>query len=124
MPPDAPEELTEPQIIELTRALSQLQLSLREHLDASRKSSAPVQLDQTSVGRLSRMDAMQDQQMAAANRRQTQLRLDRVGAALKLAACDEYGYCRKCEEPIGYPRLRAQPETPFCLSCQGQRERR
>lgn len=124
MPQKPPEELTESQIHELTGTLRELQQSLKEHLEASRQSSAPVELDQTSVGRLSRMDAMQGQQMAAANRRQARLRLDRVAAALKAAARDEYGYCRQCEEPIGLARLRAQPETPFCLSCQGRRERR
>lgn len=124
MSPRPPEELTESQIGELTLSLRELQESLREHLDASRQSSAPVELDQTSVGRLSRMDAMQGQQMAAANRRQARLRLDRVAAALKAVERDEYGYCRACDEPIGHARLRAQPETPFCLACQGRRERR
>ncbi len=60
----------------------------------------------------------------AANRRGARLRLDRVGAALKSAEAGEYGYCRSCEDPIGYRRLRAQPEAPFCLACQGRRERR
>ena len=118
------EELTDAQVEELVEALGELERSLRQHLEASRASAAPVTLDQTSVGRLSRMDAMQGQQMAAANRRVARLRLDRAAAALKAAENDEYGYCRACEEPIGYPRLRAQPETPFCLACQGRRERR
>ncbi len=123
MPP-IPDELTEAQVDELTAALAELQGSLRQHLEASRDSAAPVKLDQTSVGRLSRMEAMQGQQMAAANRRGARLRLDRVGAALKSAEAGEYGYCRSCEDPIGYRRLRAQPEAPFCLACQGRRERR
>lgn len=118
------EELTEAQIAELEASLRALDGQLRDHLAASQESAAVVQLDQTSVGRLSRMDAMQAQQVAAAGRRQAQIRLDQVRAALKLLADGDYGACRLCEEPIGYRRLQARPESPLCVRCQGRRERR
>ncbi len=124
MPDDeSPEELTEDQVKLLVGSLHALREQLQEHLAASHKSAAPVQLDQSSVGRLSRMDAMQAQQLAAANKRRTQLRLDQIRAALKLVDDGEYGACRRCEEPIGYRRLQARPETPLCVACQGRRER-
>ncbi len=119
-----PEELTEEQIVELGRALQELDAQLRDHLAVSQESAAAVELDQTSVGRLSRMDAMQAQQVAAASRRQAQVRLDQVRAAVKLLSDGDYGLCRLCEEPIGYRRLQARPESPLCVTCQGRRERR
>ena len=123
-PSDTAEDLTGDQLASLHRSLLKLQEQLREYLAASRESAAPVQLDQSSVGRLTRMDAMQAQQLAAASKRQTELRLDQTRAALRLLADGDYGACRLCEEPIGYRRLQARPETPLCLTCQGRREQR
>jgi DnaK suppressor protein len=64
------------------------------------------------------MDAMQQQAMAKATRHKAQLRLAQCKSAVSAFDRDEYGLCRKCEEPIGYARLSAKPEAPFCLTCQ------
>jgi DnaK suppressor protein len=50
--------------------------------------------------------------------------LERIEAALRRHANDEYGCCVECEEEIGNARLKAQPEAPFCIDCQGKREAR
>ena len=115
--------LTPDQIRELESDLVVLREQLGELIAASEEGTRPVELDQSAVGRLSRMDAIQGQQIAKASRRNHQLRLEQVGQALRLIARDNYGYCRRCEEPIGYLRLKARPESPFCLRCQGARER-
>ena len=95
---------------------------LRKLSDSSKQSRAPVTLDQQSVGRLSRMDAMQQQAMTAANRQRNKVRLHLVDAALKMDP-DEYGICKKCDEDIGYARLKVRPESPFCVTCQNKNER-
>ena len=112
------EELSEAEAEALRVQLVKLVTELEASLRASAASANPVELDQSSVGRLSRMDAMQQQAMAKATRQKAQLRLTQCKAALSAFDRDEYGICRKCEEPIGYPRLSAKPEAPFCLSCQ------
>ncbi len=61
--------------------------------------------------------------MAKATEEKAKLRLAQVRVALAAHAEGEYGYCRRCEEPIGIRRLRSRPETPFCVECQGRRER-
>jgi len=119
-----PEELSSEQEAELRTDLIELQQNLVETLAAAQESSKPVELDQSSVGRLSRMDAMQVQAMAQANLRSHRLRLQQVEQSLRLLSEGEYGYCRRCEEPIGYRRLKARPESPFCLRCQGAIESR
>jgi DnaK suppressor protein len=98
----------------LVGLVAELEGSLRNSAGAA----APVVLDQSSVGRLSRMDAMQQQAMAKATRQKAQLRLTQCKVALSAFDRDEYGMCRMCEEPIGYARLSAKPEAPFCLECQ------
>jgi len=108
------------------KQLRQRLIALRSELEAmltnSEEGAKPVDLDQP-IGRLSRMDALQQQHMVQAGRQNARQRLQRVQAALALFERDEYGYCRLCEEPIGFARLSAQPEAPLCVECQGERER-
>ena len=89
------------------------------HHDAAR----PVQLDQSRVGRLSRMDALQAQEMAAATERRRQLELDRIDAALERITSGEYGFCARCGDGIGLERLASDPTTPLCISCARAGER-
>jgi DnaK suppressor protein len=117
------QELTESQLEELVADLKALQEDLRALLDATRDDAKPVDLD-LPIGRLSRMDAMQQQSMAKAGREANERRLSLVGAALAMVDEDDYGYCRDCDEPVGYARLKAKPETPFCVQCQSSREGR
>lgn len=76
-----------------------------------------VMLDQQSVGRLSRMDALQRQAMAQASRRRREAERQRIRAALGRIGSGEYGYCTDCGENIGPERLDADPATPRCLNC-------
>ena len=113
-------ELSEAEISQLQAQLQRLQADLQEQLSIGSSSSDVVTLDQSKVGRVSRMDAMQQQQMAVSTRNKTQLRLHKVKAALAAIDTGDYGYCRRCDEDIGFPRLQAQPETPLCIACQSQ----
>jgi DnaK suppressor protein len=79
--------------------------------------SDPVELDQSRVGRLSRMDALQSQAMAAEVERRRELELARIDSALERIEQGEYGYCVSCGEPIAPKRLELDPATPLCLSC-------
>jgi len=116
------DELTAEQIEELHADLIKLRTSLHEALKAGAEGAKPVDVDEP-IGRISRGDAMQQQQMARATKQKNQLRLQQCEIALKAADNEEYGYCKMCEEPIGYKRLKARPETPFCLACQNDREK-
>ena len=117
------EELTDEQQAELRQDLQALQRDLRRTMADEQGRSDTVRLDQP-IGRLSRMDAMQQQEMAKAERRRAEMRLDRVAVALERIADDEYGWCSDCEEPIGYRRLKARPDSFFCLVCSTRREQR
>ena len=116
------DELTAAQIAQLEAALRSAREELERHLEGSAEGAQVVSLDQP-IGRLSRMDAIQQQKMAEASRRQQVLRLGQISQALGAIERGEYGYCRSCDEPIGMRRLTARPESPFCLRCQGGRER-
>ena len=114
-------ELTPEQREELYRDLVADRLRLEENLQLTKEGSKPVQLG-TPIGRLSRMDAMQQQEMTKAGRSTSERRLHQIRASIDAYGKDRYGFCRSCDEPIGYPRLKARPEAPLCLSCQDGRE--
>jgi len=83
----------------------------------ARDSRAPVALDQQSVGRLSRMDAMQQQAMHIANDARRQQRHMALLAALKRMDAGDYGYCHQCDEMIGAGRLAIDPAVKLCVHC-------
>lgn len=120
---EVPDELTPPQVQELAEELQALREELVGYLEASGDRTATVELDQP-IGRLSRMDALQQQAMAREQRRRVELRLAQVKQALGRVDDQEYGFCQRCEEPVGYPRLKARPESGFCLACRSEIERR
>ncbi|MDP6377491.1 MAG: TraR/DksA C4-type zinc finger protein [Pseudomonadales bacterium] len=80
-----------------------------------------VKLDQTRVGRLSRMDAIQAQAMAQATtaRRLSQLR--NIAQALQRIDKGQYGYCETCGEEIDPRRLEIDPTTQCCITCASSR---
>lgn len=91
-------------------------------LTAASANAGTVMLDQTSVGRLSRMDAMQQQAMASGQHTLLQRRKAQLQAAMKRLENGRFGACCECGGDIALPRLEADPGTPFCAVCQSARE--
>lgn len=102
---------------ELRLKLEQLKAELEHQEAISQADRDPVELDQTSVGRLSRIDAMQVQAMAMANQQRRRTELDRVKAALRRIDSDDFGYCVACGEEIAEGRLKHNPAATTCIRC-------
>jgi len=102
-------------IIEQIQALESLQAEAESGCDT-------VTLDQSCVGRLSRMDAMQSQAMnvAAQQRREQQSRSLKL--ALERLEADDYGYCEMCDEAISEGRLMIDLAARFCIHCAAGQE--
>ena len=89
-----------------------------ERLDAENAAwSAPVELDQQSVGRVSRIDAMQMQAMSQAVQRRRAARRVAIQQALKRMEEGEYGDCKDCGDPIAARRLDVDPTFAACVRC-------
>ena len=84
---------------------------------ATAGSRAPVALDQQSVGRLSRMDAMQRQAMDQALDTRRRRDLTRIEAAERRLRDGEYGWCEECGESIPDGRLAIDPMAERCVGC-------
>lgn len=101
-------------------------LALRDELESiaatGEESAAVVELDQSKVGRLSRMDAMQAQAMARASGRRRDETLRRIAAALHRIDNDEYGLCLGCGEAINPKRLDFDPAVTHCIDCASKSE--
>ncbi len=116
------EPLSKEQVAELGARLRKQRDSLQQQLAESGDQAQPVTLDQQSIGRVSRVDAIQQQQVAVAGREQLSMTLRQVMTALARVESGDFGYCTRCDEPIGFQRLNARPQAPLCLRCQAASE--
>jgi len=92
-------------------------VEIQRQEEAYKETGSTVVLDQTRVGRVSRMDAMQSQQMALESARRRKQKIQMIEGALKRIESDEYGYCFVCAETIALPRLNADPTVTRCVNC-------
>lgn len=103
----------------LRKSLVNRQVELQEITQTSSATRKPVELDQSMQGRLSRMDALQQREMALETQRRREIELSRIVAALKRMDDDDYGYCVSCDEDIAPGRLKSDPSEPLCVECAG-----
>lgn len=85
--------------------------------DISKDARDIVSLDQQSVGRLSRMDAMQGQAMAQEAQRRRDLELKRIEQAVQRLEDGDFGYCIECDAEIPLKRLEIDPAATHCVKC-------
>ena len=99
------------------RQMEKMRSDLDDLESTYKASSATVILDQTSVGRLSRMDAMQGQQMALESERRRKEKLLQIKSALNRIEIGTFGYCLGCEKEIAIGRLTIDPTVTRCVDC-------
>ena len=105
------------QLDSFKKTLLALREELRELSDINSEAGETVTLDQAKVGRLSRMDAMQAQQIAKEAARRRVIQLQKIDAALRRLDAGEYGYCLACGEDIEIGRLQFDPASTRCVGC-------
>ena len=98
------------------KELNVLRKEITDYLKKSEDSAAVVEPDK-GLGRLSRMEAMQNQQMVLELRRRKKRQLLEVGNALKRIEQGNFGKCMFCGKEISHERLEAFPEVQTCMSC-------
>ena len=111
------------QEIERFRAnLERMRETVRADEASGQTAAKPVMLGQASVGRLSRMDAIQGQSMAIETQRRREIVARDIDLALARIAAGDYGVCRPCTEDIDPRRLEVDPTVSLCIACASARE--
>jgi DnaK suppressor protein len=116
------EPLKPSQLEQLHSLLTGKRRELEAQMNSGDGAAKPVELDQQSVGRVSRIDAIAQQQMALANRQQAGALRHSIELALRRIDDGSYGHCLQCGEAIAGARLQAQPWATLCIDCQSARE--
>lgn len=114
--------LDEAALASFKRHLLELQQELTSLEKTGADAAQTVELDQTRVGRLSRMDALQGQAMSREMGRRRQIELQKIAAALRRLEKGEFGYCVRCEEAIALQRLEHDPGASLCIRCASESE--
>jgi DnaK suppressor protein len=109
--------LNDQDLQQFKEALLNLRSDLLAVESSGQEAAQPVVLDQTTIGRVSRMDALQDQAMAKASQERRHIQLQRIEAALRRIENGEYGWCLRCGEMIATKRLDFDPTAPLCIDC-------
>ena len=112
------------QLSQYESRLRQMRETIASLETTRRANSTVVELDQTRAGRLSRMDALQQQAMANAGRERAATELRRIDGALARIRNGTFGECVECVESISTARLEAHPAIALCLACAQSREQR
>jgi len=99
------------------KLLQDLKVELETLNSSASEGRDAVELDQSRVGRLSRMDALQGQAMNNAIAARRQNKLLAIESALARLQEDEFGYCIKCGDQIALKRLELDPTVALCLNC-------
>jgi DnaK suppressor protein len=102
--------------------LLSLRARLLEAQETGDEAEQTVELDQTRVGRLSRMDAMQAQAMSIETGRRRKEKLRQIEAALNRIESDDFGWCDDCGNEIAPQRLEIDPTVKLCIKCASARE--
>lgn len=109
--------LSDSQVAELREELDRQLTRLERSMIVTEEAARPVQLDQTAVGRLSRMDEMQNQALTKNLHEREQIKAAMLTQALERLDAGTYGACLDCAGPIPFERLMVFPETPSCGHC-------
>lgn len=90
-------------------------LSRRKVL-AYKEMAAPVK-PENAIGRVSRMDAINNKSVAESALREEEEKLRGLEYMLKNIDKDDFGSCSLCGQQIPIPRLLLMPHSPYCVHC-------
>lgn len=78
--------------------------------------TAPIAPD-VSIGRISRMDAINNKSVTEAVLKQAEEKLQKLQNALSRVDNPEFGICVRCKNSIPIGRILIRPESTRCVNC-------
>ncbi len=108
--------MTPAQKVQLKQIIQERIGELEASLAQENEEAKPVEPD-VAIGRLSRLDSMQGQQMALELQRRQNAELLRLRDAINRVETPAYGICPLCRQEIAFARLEAMPDATLCVAC-------
>ena len=108
--------MTKKQKAKLKKIVLETQIKIALEIVYLEEKTAPIAPD-CSLGRLTRLDAMQEKSVNEAILEKARIRLKKIQFVINKMDSQEYGLCSICDEEIPYGRLCAVPESTICVSC-------
>jgi DnaK suppressor protein len=108
--------MTTEELKEITEIIQREIQKLTQKITELKEFTAPVSPDD-AIGRISRMDAINNKSITEASMRNLQSRLDQLQKITQVVHDKEFGLCIKCHKPIAFQRLKIRPEIRLCASC-------
>lgn len=93
--------------------------SIKEEITELKELTKPVSLD-ASIGRLSRMDAINNKAINEKALREKKSTLQKLERAQERYKVNKLGTCLKCGKEIPFGRLKIMPYTTRCVQCAGR----
>ena len=109
--------MTQQQLESFKQLLLDMQSAHQQRASNNLNALETVALDQNRMGRLTRMDALQGQQMAQEAERRRLLKLKQIAGAMLRIEQGDFGYCYRCDHEIQLERLRFDPTITRCIQC-------
>jgi len=94
--------------------------ALQKQIETLQEKAKPIAPD-CSLGRLTRMEAMAEQEVSQKILDESTRRLTRLQNALSRIDKPMFGICIECEEPIGMGRMEIRPESVRCVACANEK---
>lgn len=116
--------MNDPDIHAFRTLLEERLRELQDNAQGLREAAQPVELDQSRMGRLSRVDAIQSRELALKVVQVNEEKQERILAALRRLEAGTYGQCLTCKGPIAQERLQFDPAITQCITCAQTRPRR
>lgn len=91
-------------------------LKTKQLIGDYKEQSKPVTLD-NSIGRISRMDAINNKSITESALRQAEVKLTKLNQALDNLDKPDFGKCVQCKQPIPLGRILLMPESNKCVNC-------
>ena len=95
----------------------QNEISKTEKLIAEYKELTKPVAPDDAIGRISRMDAINNKSVTEASLRQAEEKMNNLKRVLSRVGTSDFGICIRCGKPIPEGRLIYRPESLTCVDC-------
>lgn len=89
---------------------------LKGKIEELKQFTQPISPDD-AIGRISRMDAINNKTIYDSSLRNARTRLSQLEQIQKLKNDGSFGICNKCHQSIPFERLKLRPEIRLCANC-------